>query len=243
MSSDFNPYISVDCVIFGFEEMKLKVLLIERRLKQKNKWVKDLKLPGDLIMEDESLDESAYRVLSELTGLNDIFLKQFYTFGNPHRINDLKDINWLSETSRLSIKRVVTVAYYSLVNIQKVTLNKDIKYHPRWIDINNIPVLPFDHHEIIVSALDNLKNKLPDEPIVFELLPKKFTLRQLQVLYEQILHVTLDNRNFRKKILQMEFIQRLDEKEKNVSHKPAHLYRFNKRKYQNYRKRLNIINK
>ena len=228
-----NPHVSVDCVVFGFNDRKLKVLLIERekipgtRLKGH-----PLKLPGSLISEVEDLDISAGRTLRELTGLNNIYLKQFGVFSAPDRLSPPSDLKWLSTTSGLKVDRVVTVAYYSLIKISE----SNITEKTIWIPVDEVPELIFDHNQIIKKALDVLRREIRTEPLCFELLPKKFTIRQMQNLYEAILGEKLDNRNFRKKVRPLEFLLPLNEKEKEVNHKPAQLYKFDKRLYDKHRK-------
>ena len=237
--TDLNPHVSVDCVIFGFNHQKLKVLLIEReKVLKSNLRGHKLKLPGSLISQVEDLDISAARTLKELTGLDKIFLKQFGVFSSPDRLSPLEDIAWLRKTSGLKVDRVVTVAYYSLVKISESnTTEKTI-----WQSVSEIPELIFDHNKIVMSALEALRKEVRTEPLCFELLPKKFTIRQMQNLYEAILGEMLDNRNFRKKIKPLEFLVPLDEKEKEVNHKPARLYRFDKRLYEKHRKVISGFN-
>jgi 8-oxo-dGTP diphosphatase len=228
-----NPHISVDCVIFGFSTSQLKVLLIEREYtdEQGNRSA-DLKLPGDFITTREDLDMAASRTLEELTGLQNIFLRQFAVFGHPGRISRKIDMDWLVETTGMAIQRVVTTAYFALINISESNSDFAIKNNASWIDVNRIPVLAFDHREIIEKGLVHLQNTLRNEPIGFELLPEKFTIRQLQTLYEVILNCSLDNRNFRKKILKARYLVQLDEKQAGVAHKPAHFYLFDKSIYE-----------
>ncbi len=232
-SSALNPHVSVDCVIFGFNESKLKVLLIERERVPGGK-IKghSLKLPGNLISEIEDLDISAGRTLHELTGLNNIYLRQFGVFSAPGRLSSPSDLAWLRKTSGLNVDRVVTIAYYSLIKISE----SNITEKTIWIPVEEIPELIFDHNLIIDRALENLRREIRTEPLCFELLPKKFTIRQMQNLYEAILGEKLDNRNFRKKIRPLEFLIPLNEKEKDVNHKPAQLYKFDKRLYEKHRK-------
>jgi hypothetical protein len=233
---NFNPHISVDCVIFGFDEGSLKVLLIEReKISKGNSGGHKLKLPGSLISENEDLDTSAIRILKELTGLDRIFLKQYAVFGDPHRLSPPEDLEWLRKTSGLMVDRVVTLAYYSLIKISEGAITEKTIWH----SINNLPDLIFDHNQIILAALENLQNEIRSKPLCFELLPKKFTLRQMQIIYESILNINLDNRNFRKKIQLLDFLIPLNEKEKNVNHKPAQLYRFDKHLYAKNKKLKN----
>ncbi len=228
-----NPHVSVDCVVFGFNDKQLEVLLIERE-KVKNGHIKGhkLKLPGNLISEAEDLDLSAARTLKELTGLSSIFLKQFGVFSSPDRTSPPEDLKWLHKTSGLKVDRVVTVAYYSLIKISESNITDKTLWHP----VKQLPQLIFDHNIIIMKALEALRKEIRTEPLCFEMLPKKFTIRQMQNLYEAILGEKLDNRNFRKKLKPLEFLMPLAEKEREVSHKPAQLYKFDKRLYEKHRK-------
>ena len=231
-----NPSISVDCVVFGFNESDLKVLLVD--------FIKDhesidttlnrheRKLPGSLIQEQEDLSSAAQRTLSEMTGLNDIFLRQLYVFSDPLRISKPEDLNWLERTYGVKVFRIVTVAYFALVKINKSVLQRTIEGEARWHSVLNIKQLAFDHKQILMKALEVLSQQLLNEPIAFELLPKRFTIRQLQNLYEAILGIEIDNRNFRKKVLIFPCIKALEEKEKGVAHKPARLYKFDKPMYE-----------
>ena len=231
--ANLNPHVSVDCVIFGFNTGKLKVLLIEReKVPGGHLRGHKLKLPGSLITETEDLDSSAIRTLKELTGLDNIYLKQFGVFGSPDRLSPSEDLAWLRKTSGLMVDRVVTVAYYSLIKIDESNVTEKTLWHP----IEKLPELIFDHNHIVNRALEILRREIRTEPLCFELLPKKFTIRQMQILYEAILGEKLDNRNFRKKIRPMEFLVPLPDKEKNVNHKPAQLFRFEKKLYKKHRK-------
>ena len=226
-----NPNLSVDNVILGFDQNELKVLLIERK---RTGSPKDdfMALPGDLIYEDEPLEDAAKRVLFELTGLKNIFLEQFYTFGDPNRISKKADIDWLKSIRAHPDARVITVAYYTLIKIENYKPSAaGFASNAIWVPINKVPQLAFDHNNIFSQAIDHLKHKLYRYPIGFELLPKKFTLAQLQRLYELILQTKLDKRNFRRKILKTEFVVPLQEKQQGVAHKPAMLYRFDKKKF------------
>lgn len=232
-----NPHISVDCVIFGFSTNQLKVLLIEREYTdEKGTRSLDHKLPGDFITTREDLDSAAYRTLEELTGLQSIFLQQFAVFGRPGRISRKIDTDWLEETTGMEIHRVVTTAYYALINISESNSDFAIKNNASWIGVNLIPLLAFDHREIIEKGLSHLQNALRNEPIGFELLPERFTIRELQTMYEVILNCKLDNRNFRKKILKAKYLVQLNEKQAGVAHKPAYYYRFDKSIYEKNRK-------
>jgi|SRR5512133_442758 hypothetical protein len=239
LSFSLNPHVSVDCVVFGFNDQKLKVLLIEReKIPKSHLKGHKLKLPGNLISEIEDLDISAARTLKELTGLSNIYLKQFGVFSAPGRLSPPEDLTWLRKTSGLRVDRVVTVAYYSLIKISESNTTDKTIWHP----VNELPELIFDHNAIVDHALDVLRKEIRTEPLCFELLPKKFTIRQMQNLYEAILGEKLDNRNFRKKIKPLEFLTPLIEKEKEVNHKPAQLYKFDKRLYEKHRKVVSGFN-
>lgn len=209
-----RPALTVDIVVFALDEEDLQVMLIQRDIKPfEGQWA----IPGGFVRVEETLDEAARRELEEETGLKDIFLEQLYTFGNVNR--DPRE-------------RVVTVAYYALVNLEghDVHASTDAR-NAAWFSMNDLPELAFDHSEILVAAHERLRGKVRYQPIGFELLPEKFTLRQLQHLYEVILDRELDKRNFRKKVLAMEIVKETKEIEKDVAHRAAKLYRFDKRKY------------
>lgn len=238
-ATEFNPQLSVDCVIFGFTGEKLKVLLIERNNRDsKNHSQAKSKLPGDLIHMGEDLDQAAERILAELTGLKEIFLRQFSVFGDPQRMSNKEDREWLEDTSGMKIQRVVTTAYFSLIEINNSCEKHELTHNASWHDINDLPPLTFDHEGIILKGLESLRKEIRFEPICFELLPDKFTIRQIQSLYEVILGQELDNRNFRKKLLKASYIEALNIKQKGVAHKPAMYYRFNSVKYLETRKNI-----
>jgi 8-oxo-dGTP diphosphatase len=212
--------LTVDCVVFGFDEGDLKLLLIERDLEPfAGKWA----LPGGFVRVEESLEDAARRELEEETGVSKVYLEQLYTFGTPDR--DPRE-------------RVVTVAYYALVKLSdhRVKAATDAR-NAEWFSVSDLPGLAFDHEEIIEVALARLKGKLRYEPIGFELLPPKFTLTQLQHLYETVLEAGLDKRNFRKKLLGMDLLLETDEIEQDVAHRAARLYRFNEAKYKQLKKK------
>ncbi|UMB61216.1 NUDIX domain-containing protein [Lutibacter sp. A80] len=244
MTSKIIPNVSVDCVIFGYDAKtkSLNVLLIQRQLKDSatNKLlVDDFVLTGYHVYENEKLDETATRILKELTGLDNLYKKQFKSFGNPNRLLNEKDIIWAkSENFNL---RTITVAYYFLLQTNEVNL-KDNKYNAQWFPIKNLPKLGFDHLEIINQAYEDLKSKATYKPIVFELLPDKFTINELQDLYQCILEIEIDNRNFRRKLINKKYIIPLDEKQVGVTNKPARLYMFSKDIYEKMFKKNNLIN-
>jgi 8-oxo-dGTP diphosphatase len=212
----FSSTFSIDCVVFGFDEGELKILLIERNEEPFKDWCA---LPGNIVGEDESLDQSASRILKELTGLGDIFMEQFYTFGAVNRHPQ---------------GRVISIAYYALLRLGGEKAVKPISSYAKkafWKNINDLPKLAFDHQEIFEKGLEKIKRRIKHQPIAFELLPEKFTLTQLQNVYELILGKKLDKRNFRKKMLSFGVLKELDEKQKGVSFRAAMLYKFDKRKY------------
>ena len=212
-----RPAVTVDCVVFGvdLDEHDLKVLLIQRdRDPFKGKWA----LPGGYVHIDESLEQAARRELAEETSIRDIYLEQLYTFGDVDR--DPRG-------------RIVTVAYYALVKLSDYDVHGDTDARDAaWFVVDDATGLAFDHDRMLTVACERLRNKVRYEPIGFELLPPKFTLTQLQHLYEIILGTPLDKRNFRKKILSLDILVPLDEIQKDVMHRAARLYRFDKSNYQ-----------
>lgn len=224
-----NPNVSVDCVIFGFDFNELKVLIIERN-DPTGKGVH--MLPGNLVRDDEDLDNAANRVLKELTSLENIYLEQFRVFGAPNRVLREKDQAWLRSIREHPEARVITVAYYSLIKLSKYKpAPSSFARRATWIPIREVPELAFDHDDILKGAQYALRQKLRIEPIGFELLPRKFTLGQLQKLYEEILETQLDKRNFRRKMINKGILSPLKEKQEGVPHKPAQLFQFDQKKY------------
>ena len=212
--------LTVDCVVFGFDGGGLQVLLIRRALAPfKDKWA----LPGGFVRVEETLDEAARRELEEETGLKDVFLEQLYTFG---------------AVTRDPRERVVSVAYYALVNLQghQPKAASDAA-EADWFALDALPKLAFDHKEILRVARERLRAKVRYQPIGFELLPEKFSLSALQRLYETVLDTSLDKRNFRKKLGEMDFVVATGELESGVTHRRAQLFRFDEKKYQALMKR------
>ena len=206
--------LAVDAVVFGLDEEDLKIILIERDLAPyEGRWA----LPGGFVHIHESLEEAAKRELREETGIHNLFLEQLYTFGDVDR--DPRE-------------RVVSVAYFALVNLRdhQIKAATDAR-NAAWFSVDDIPPLPFDHNKIVDVALKRLQGKVSYEPIGFELLPKKFTLTQLQRMYEKILEQEIDKRNFRKKILGMGLLKDLNEVQLDVAHRAARLYQFDEKKY------------
>ena len=206
--------LSIDCLIFGFKDGALDVLLIKHADGiSKGKWA----LPGGWIMYNESVDAAANRLLHSLTGVSNIYLEQLRSFG---------------EVMRYPVERVITIAYYALVNAESYSLSagftaSDVK----WCSVHDVPKLPYDHTEILKAGFKHLKHKVMHEPVGFNLLPKKFTLHHIQQLYEAILETSLDKPNFRRKLLKMNLLVPCNEKQTDVSHRAANLYRFDKKVY------------
>lgn len=207
--------LSIDCVIFGFNEGELKILLIKRAGEpQKGKWA----LPGGFVGKNENLNDSAKRILEELTGLKNIYMEQFHSFG---------------DVKRYPLHRVVSIAYYALIKIDAYRIRPAANAEEvKWFPVSKVPRLVFDHNEILKEGFERLQNNVKYHPIGFELLPEKFTLTQLQSLYEAVLGKELDKRNFRKKILSMDLIVKLNESQTNVAHRAARFFKFDKKRYQ-----------
>lgn len=229
-----NPHVSVDCVLIGFNGEDIKVLLVKQLGKDKNDEYNNMKLPGSLIYDDEDLDEAAQRVLFELTGLENVDLLQFRAFGSKNRTSNPKDVNWLERFHRLNTKvdRIVTVAYMSMVKIDKKRMQLSDKYEACWVDVKDIKELAFDHNQIIKEAFAFVRQYVDLNPsVLFDLLPRKFTAAQLRVLYELVYGKVFDVRNFHKKISMMEYVVQLDEKQKGVPHRAARYYKFDRKVY------------
>lgn len=217
-----RPNLTIDCVVFGLdvEESDLKVMLIQRDIPPfEGRWA----LPGGFVRINETLKETALRELREETGIEKVFLEQLFSFG---------------EVNRDPRERVVTVAYYALVNLNehRIQATTDAR-KAAWFSVSDLPELAFDHDRIVETALKRLKGKVRYEPIGFELLPKKFSMSQLQKLYEIVLERQLDRRNFRKKILSMGLLIDLHEVQEDVSHRAARLYQFDEKKYRQLKRR------
>ncbi len=222
-----RTYVSVDCVVFGFDSAQLNVLLVERNAQLSD--VRDLKLPGSLIYQHENADEAAHRVLNELTGIKKMTLKQFKSFTSPKRTQNPDDLRWLEFAYNNKINRLITISYLSLCKINR-RLNNVAKYQSLdWCPVNELPTMPFDHNQIVEESLEEIRRWVEfDASIVFELLPSKFTESELRKLYEAIYRKELDIRNFHKKILGIEYIVPLDEHQTKVAHRAARLYKFDK---------------
>lgn len=205
--------VAVDCIIFGFDGQQLKALLIKRGFEpEKGKW----SLMGGFVHTEESAEEAAIRVLHQLTGMHDIYMEQLYCF---------------SRVKRDTEGRVISIAYFALINIADYSEQLQLEHEAKWFPLKEIPKLIFDHEEMVTKAKERLQEKVSNHPIGFELLPEKFTLPQLQNLYEAIYEMPLDKRNFTRKILSLSVLNKLTEKEKHSSRKGAFYYVFDKDKY------------
>lgn len=205
--------LAVDCIVFGFDGEDLKILLIKRGFEpEKGKW----SLVGGFLKKSEVLETAATRILTMYTGLDNIFMEQVATF---------------SDIDRDPEERIVSTAYYALINIKEHSQKLNQRFSAKWFSVEEAPPLIFDHDKMVKSALKRLKTKAETEPIGFELLPEKFTMRQLQKLYEAIWNTSLDKRNFISKVHSLDVLQKLDEKDKTSSRKGAFLYRFDPNKY------------
>ncbi|MBN2279142.1 MAG: NUDIX hydrolase [Candidatus Marinimicrobia bacterium] len=221
MSHDLTKIInniSIDCVIFGFENYELEILLIKRGI---DPFTGEWALPGGFILKEEELDAGARRILYETTGVKNIFMEQIAAFGGLHRYPE---------------RRVFTVGYFALIAPENYDLHPGIDTKDvQWVKMHEIQELPFDHNQIVSQALKKLRARVRTKPIGFELLPEKFTLPQLQILYEEILGKKIDKRNFRKKIQKMDLLEKLEEKENSNVGRSAYLYKFDQEAYNKFK--------
>lgn len=212
-SEEDKILLAVDCIIFGFDQDELKILLIQRDFEpEKGKW----SLMGGFLKKDENLDHAASRVLRHLTGITDIYMEQLYTF---------------SEVDRDPVERTLSVAYFALISIAEHNEKLSEEFSAQWFNISNAPKLIFDHNKMVQHAMRRLRYRTSNEPIGFELLPKKFTMRQLQKLYEAIFGKRIDKRNFVNKINALDILIKLPEKDMSSSKKGSYLFQFDKSKY------------
>jgi ADP-ribose pyrophosphatase YjhB (NUDIX family) len=212
-SAEDKVLLSVDCIIFGFDNEGLKILLIKRDFEpEKGKW----SLMGGFLKKHESLNNAAIRVLNLYTGLQDIYMEQLYAY---------------SEVDRDPVERTISVAYYALINIENHNADLIKNYHAQWFGISKMPKLIFDHDEMVNHAVRRLRYRTSTKPVGFELLPEKFSMRQLLELYEAILDKELDKRNFISKINSLDILVKLNEKDMMSSRKGSYLYMFDKEKY------------
>ena len=209
-----NPVlVAVDCIIFGYDGENLKLLLIKRAIEpEKNKW----SLMGGFIGENENLDGAAQRILLELTGLQDVYLEQLHAYGTPNRD---------------PIERTISVAYFALIDINKYNKQLNDHYHAEWFKLKEVPKLIFDHDKMVAAAMNKIRYQAALHPILFELLPKKFTIPQLQALYEQVYDSPIDNRNFIRKITASGLLIKQPEKDKSNSRRGAFYFKLDKQKH------------
>lgn len=204
---------AVDCIIFGFDEGEISLLLLKRNFEPaKGEW----SLPGGFVQDNESIDDAAKRVLNELTGLDKVYMEQVGAFG---------------EIGRDPGERVISIAYYALININEYDTGPVKKHNAFWVNLKELPALIFDHGQMVAKAKKIMQQKASVKPIGFNLLPRLFTLSQLQQLYEAIYGEELDKRNFRKKVAEMDFIEKTDKIDKQRSKRGAALYQFNNKAY------------
>jgi len=217
MSNYYDDYdrilVALDCIIFGFDRGGLKLLLIKRDFEpEKGNW----SLMGGFLNRSEGLDEAADRILHKLTGLKNVYLEQLHGFG---------------EVDRDPVERTISIAYYALINIHEHDKELVEQYSAKWFPVDELPDLIFDHQEMVEAAKSRLRYRASHEPVGFELLPEKFTLPELKILYESIYQTELDKRNFRRRILSMDILVKTNEKQKKYSKKGAYFYKFDEEKY------------
>lgn len=213
----FQFALSVDCVVLGYHQDALKLLVIKRGAEPH---VGKMAVPGDLVYPNEDMDLAASRVLKDLTGMEDVFMTQSRSYG---------------QVDRHPIGRVVTVGYYSLISVDRYQpLASSWAANVSWVDVNELPTLAFDHNTIVEDALNMLRERVRLQPVGFELLPKKFTLGEMQSLYEALLNKKFDKANFRKRILSMNLLKDTKQLQTDVPHRPARLYSFDHAAYQRF---------
>ena len=220
--AEYNTYsrflLAVDCIIFGFDGKRLQALFIKRAFNPGiNKW----SLMGGFVQTNEGVEDAASRILLQLTGLSNVYMEQLQCFGNVNRDPG---------------GRVISVAYFALINIEDYTQEMMKEHNAKWFELNQIPALIFDHNEMVLLAKDHLQQKIANHPVGFALLPQKFTLRQLQTLYEAINETELDKRNFTRRILDLGILKKLDEKERSTSKKGSFYFVFDEKKYKKLEK-------
>lgn len=206
-------HVAVDCIIFGFDKGELKLLIHKRKFEPfRDHW----SLFGGFLKQKESLEDAANRILFDLTGLENIYMEELQSYG---------------DVERDPAGRVISVAYYALIPAHRYSEEYSRQYGATWVSMKDLPELIMDHNDMVQKSLRRLHRRASTQPIGFELLPKEFSIPQLQSLYEAIYQCNLDKRNFRKKILSMDVLIKLEEKDKSTSRKGAYLYRFDKKKY------------
>ena len=222
-----NQSLSVDCVLFGFDGTSLRVLLIERPAYNN---LERMKLPGSMIQQNETLPEAAVRVLENVTAMKIHYLKQLEIFSDPERLR-VDELEWIRQKYSIQTERGVTGGYFALVKLDRQLLAYVSRKGGRWVSVDEIQRLAMDHKQILTSALAMLCREMLLSPFAFELLPKKFTIRELQRLFEAVLGVELDTRNFRKMMFSSGFLAPSGEKQRGVAHKPAEYFTFDRNAY------------
>jgi ADP-ribose pyrophosphatase YjhB (NUDIX family) len=231
----YLPTVSIECVIFGYNNQQLKVLI--GKYAPLNQWG----LPGGFVKKEETLSKAAARILKELTCLDDIYLQQFYTFGDSDaRFKSLVDILNLPDEIKMIagednwlLQRRVSVGYFALIDFAKAAITPNFINHEfSWHPVSEVPELLFDHNEMVEKALETMRNQIYHQPIGYNLLPEKFTLPEIHTLYETILNKKLDRRNFSNKLMSLDILIKLDEKRKIGQHRSPFLYKFDEEKYQ-----------
>jgi ADP-ribose pyrophosphatase YjhB (NUDIX family) len=234
-SQELFPHVSVDCVIFGLDGSTLKMLLMSRHVKAElNSEYNDYKFPGSLIYANEDLDKAAARAVEEITGLKNITLRQFHSFGAPDRASNPRDKQWLERASRHTIGRIVTIGYITLIKMNQVVETISDEFDVKWFDVKDTAVqLAFDHWLILSESLKEIRRQVYYDPeIIFDLLPKKFTARDLRSAYSTIFNRSYDVRNFYKKFLENQpYIIALNERESHVTHRAARYFQFDRKAY------------
>lgn len=237
-----NPNVSVDCVILGYDGTKLGLLLVRQIERERNETHHTMKLPGSLIYNEEDLDTAAKRVLYELTGLKNVPMFQFHTFGSKDRTRNPKDVKWLTRFHRLAsdVERIVTVGYFAMLKINSRLKMLSPYYEACWVPLDEVGELAFDHNQILECALTYVRQYAENNPLVlFELLPKKFTISELRGLFEVLYDRVYDVRNFHKKVTVMEYVVPLEERQKGVAHRAARYYRFDRVRYHKSFRKIN----
>jgi ADP-ribose pyrophosphatase YjhB (NUDIX family) len=223
------PHVSVDCVVFGFDGERLQILLITRTGESEEGRYSDMKLPGSVIYENEDLDDAAYRVLYELTGIKNVYLQQFHSFGSPDRTKNPRDVVWLENAIHMKIGRIVTIGYVALIKIGQKLRAFDDGYEAHWCNLSETGRLAFDHNQVVEQALSYIRKQMAEDPTgMYELLPRKFTEADLRSLHQLLFGESVDIRNFHKKFISLNYIVPLEEKQQNVAHRAARYYKFDK---------------
>lgn len=227
------PHVSVDCVVLGFDGEHFNVLLLKRTGMDKDQPFNDMKLPGGLIFAEEDLDEAAQRIVGEHINTQALYLRQFKSFGLPTRTSHPRDVHWLEKAVQLKIGRIITVGYLALIRIDGKLRFDSNAVQATWVPLKLVGKLAFDHNQILEEAVQEVRQFVVRDPsIAFNLLPKQFTASQMRLVYEELFGQGLDVRNFHKKMRRMAYVVPLDTFEKQVAHRAARYYRFDKKLFQ-----------